>query len=211
MYTPINLNKINIANKTDNTGVRKKCSFYQEPNSKNNSNDMSTFSNSATLLINANSKLIENPLANSMIYTQVYPSSQTIGPSGRNLHKTNTISSMTKEVNLCNNDKTILIDTNVHHNHNNINKSNMVKSGSNSKTNTLPSNETFTSKLPPVPRRNSKNTLMQNSNTNLNVLSSTHNINKTFNETTPQHPQQDSAHHLNSLMSLNKSKLYQKI
>jgi hypothetical protein len=140
----------------------------------------------------------------------VYPSSSShVTPPPRSLPKMN-------------NDKTILIETDTHYhtnksnfNKNNNNNTNQSDSGR-CKTNTLPANsmnDTFTSKLPPVPRRNSKNALMQNSNTNLNSLSSSHNINKAYNELTyqQQQQQQDSSHHLNSLLSLNKNKMYQKM
>lgn len=203
VYAPINFNKT-FAPKLDNNGSGKKSSFYQEPKNNTNSNDMSTFSNSATLLINTNSK-IENPLATNTLYSQVYPSSHVNNNSlGRTPHKkANSISSRPQEVNLYNNEKTILIDTS---------NGEFIKPGSNCKTNTLPTNDAFTSKLPPVPRRNSKNMLMQNSNTNLNVLPSSHNINKTYSELNQQQKShQDPTNHLNSLMSLNKSKLYQKI
>jgi hypothetical protein len=199
LYTPINFTKSHAHTKYDNSGAKKKCSFYQEPN-----NDTSTFTNSATLLINTNSnKILENPsTVTNTIYSQVYPSSSLSIPK-------------------MNNEKTILIETDTHYH---TNKSNFNKNNSNTnqsdnsrcKTNTLPTNsmnDTFTSKLPPVPRRNSKNALMQNSNTNLNSLSSSHNINKTYNELAYQQQQQhqDSSHHLNSLLSLNKNKLYQKM
>ena len=68
----------------------------------------------------------------------------------------------------CTTERTILIDVD-----NSANISSKQQTGSKKSTNrpSKHANETFTSKLPPVPRRNSKNTLTQNSNSNLNLLS----------------------------------------
>ena len=153
---------------------------------------MSTFTNSATLLINTNNKVDNTTNA---IYSQVFQS-----PARTNNKKSHNIL-------LCQTDNNpSLIDSGRLNSSNKPKKPNAGNlNKSRTDTSKSSSNDTFTSKLPPVPRRNSKNMLIQNSNSNLNLLTSSHNSHTNNNNNNA-----DSVA-LNSLSSLNRNKHYQKI